>query len=354
MIRTMMPTTKRAGALVLGLMAFACGTKEIELRDRSQEIGAPSEPAPGEPSEEPTVVQTPVVEAPSDAEETPLINGPVVPSGPLPSVFEVPPAPVGLDKGCQKIDFLFVIDNSDSMEDEQANLVTSFPGFINVMQQVLEASDFHIMVVSTGGDREDEDEPTLDAADCEQIQGAGRRRSVDGADCGIAGGLPFMVDGPNLEATFSCVARVGTKGSAFEEPIDAIAAATGAALNAPGRCNSGFLREDAILVVTIITDEEDRRSEGDPDEWRQALLHVKGGNEDAVVLLGLVGDNNVDDGLLGGPCRAVDADGSPRLQEFVSSMGGVLGSVCAPDYTPFFQTAVGSINSSCSDFSPPL
>src|SRR5688572_8631367 len=32
--------------------------------------------------------------------------------------------------GCEKVDFLFVVDNSASMEDEQQNPVASFPGFI--------------------------------------------------------------------------------------------------------------------------------------------------------------------------------------------------------------------------------
>jgi hypothetical protein len=167
--------------------------------------------------------------------------------------------------------------------------------------------------------------------------------------------LPFMTDRqPDLETAFACVARVGTDGSAIEEPMDSVMQATSAPLNAPGRCNEGFLRDDAVLVVTFITDEEDRRSEDDPPDWRETLLGVKAGNDDALVVLGLVGDNNVDGGLIGGPCRAVDADGAPRLQEFVRSVDGVLGSVCAPDYTGFFQTAVGSIDSACSDFVPPI
>ena len=181
------------------------------------------------------------------------------------------------------------------------------------------------------------------------------RSSPDGVDCGIAGGLPFMVNGQaDLEGTFSCVAQVGTDGSAIEEPMDAILAATSAQLNAGGRCNAGFLREDAILVVTLITDEEDRRSRGSPEDWQRTLLEVKGGNADALVVLGLVGDNNLDEGLLGGRCGLTDADGAPRLQELVDSLDGVLGSVCAEDYAPFFQTAVGTIDSACSDFVAPI
>ena len=51
--------------------------------------------------------------------------------------------------GCEKIDFLFVIDNSGLMDDEQANLVASFPNFISTIQNTLMAQDYHIMAVDT-------------------------------------------------------------------------------------------------------------------------------------------------------------------------------------------------------------
>jgi hypothetical protein len=352
----MMQTPMRQLALAGSLVLFACGNREIELWETARAIGEPTPIPVDARGLEPDAAPAPIPDI--DGEPDPAApggEGTAPPAGPLPSSSERPPVPTGFDKGCGKIDFLFVIDNSDSMEDEQANLARSFPGFIGVMRQVLEATDFHIMVVAPGGDRDEEDEPAVGIEECEEIEGAGRRRSEDGVDCGIAGGAPFMVaQQPDLEATFSCLALVGTDGPAIERPMDAVLAATSAALNAPGRCNDGFLRDDAVLVVTFITDEEDQRSEGDPAEWRQALLDAKFGNEDALVTLGLVGDNNVEGGLLGGPCGGQDADGSPRLQEFVSSVDGVLGSVCAPDYTPFFQTAVGSIDSACSDFAVPV
>jgi hypothetical protein len=352
----MRQTPVRELALAGSLALFGCGNREIELREPSAAIG---EPTPGPEDDrglQPETASGSISDVEDDVDGAAATGqGATVPAAPSSSSSERPLLPTGFDKGCRKIDFLFVIDNSDSMEDEQANLARSFTGFTGVMRQVLEATDFHIMVVATGGDAEDADEPALDVEECEEIQGAARRRSEEGDDCGIAGGLPFMVaQQPNLDATFSCLAQVGTDGAAVERPMDAVLAATSATLNAPGRCNDGFLRDDAVLVVTFITDEEDQRSEGGPADWRQALLDIKFGNEDALVLLGLVGDNNVDGGLLGGPCSGTDADGSPRLQEFVSSVDGVLGSVCAPDYTPFFQTAVGSIDSACSDFTTPV
>jgi hypothetical protein len=352
----MTQTPMRQFALAGILVLLACGNREIELRETSASVGEPTPRPLDDRDWEPGAAPAPTPDGEAEAGGTTAASaGSTAPGGPLPSPFERPTLPTGFDRGCRKIDFLFVIDNSDSMDDEQANLARSFTGFIGVMRQVLEATDFHIMVVATGGDRDEEDEPAVGAEECEEIQGGARRRSAEGVDCGILGGAPFMVaQQPDLEATFSCLALVGTDGPAFERPMDAVLAATNPALNGPGRCNEGFLRDDAVLVVTLITDEEDQRSEGEPDEWRQALLDTKFGNEDALVLLGLVGDNNVDGGLLGGPCGGNDADGSPRLQEFVSSVDGVLGSVCAPDYTPFFQTAVGSIDSACSDFTTPV
>ncbi len=336
--------------LAWSALALGCGTDDIELRPTRPQPASPDAPLEGEPAVG-EVLDPGEVAAPVPAAAVPGRDGVLIPTAQLPG--EAPP-PVAPAQGCQKVDFLFVIDNSSSMEDEQANLARSFPGFIQVMQKLLEASDFHIMVVSTGGDREDEDEPTLDPEECDDVQGAGKRRSPEGLDCGIQGGLSYMVSTqPELEATFSCVAQVGTDGSAIEEPMDALLAATSQSLNAEGRCNAGFLRDDAILVVTLITDEDDRRSTGDPEDWRRLLLDAKRGDEAALVLLGLVGDNNVDGGLLGGPCSGGDADGSPRLQEFVESVNGIVGSVCASEYANFFQTAVGTVDSACEDFVPP-
>src|SRR5262245_50681890 len=54
---------------------------------------------------------------------------------------------VGTEKGCHKADFLFVIDNSTSMEDEQDSLIASFSGFIATIEDTLMAQDYHILVV---------------------------------------------------------------------------------------------------------------------------------------------------------------------------------------------------------------
>jgi hypothetical protein len=152
---------------------------------------------------------------------------------------------------------------------------------------------------------------------------------------------------------FSCIADVGASGDAGEEPMDALFAALSPAQNTGAGCNAGFRREDALLVVTIVTDEDDRRSEGDADVWYQALVDLNRGRAESAVVLGLLGDNNLPDGLAGGPCGSSDADGAPELQRFVQGFPyGLLHSVCAESFTPLFEQAAGVIAEACTNFPP--
>src|SRR5688500_7280074 len=50
--------------------------------------------------------------------------------------------------GCSKMDLLFVIDNSGSMGQEQANLIANFPMFIQVLDQ--SGLDYRVAVTTTG------------------------------------------------------------------------------------------------------------------------------------------------------------------------------------------------------------
>jgi hypothetical protein len=123
-----------------------------------------------------------------------------------------------------------------------------------------------------------------------------------------------------------------------------------------GACNEGFLRSDAILVLTIITDEEEKSSPGDPASWKQSLVDAKPGGEQAIVVLGLIGDNGTP-GAICAPFASnagTGAEPSPRLRAFAESFpAGRVGSVCASDYAPFFSDAVSPIEGACNDFIPP-
>ncbi|MDC0718311.1 hypothetical protein [Nannocystis bainbridge] len=299
--------------------------------------------------------------------------------------------------GCAKADFLFVIDNSGSMADEQANLIASFPGFIATITQTIAAQDYHIMAVPTddgqaaglstkcnddgcacmpapiccqktcelfGKDCNGFACDALPIGACDQVYGRGNIYGATGNRCPIADERRYMkADQPDLAGTFECVANIGTHGSGAEKPVLATLEAVSAALNGPGGCDEGFLRDDAILVVIIITDEEDDNAiagegtPGLPKEWHEQLIAAKHGDTDAVVVLGLVGDGNLSGSVCppgGGPnMDGTGAEPCPRLQEFVDRFdNGVIGSVCATDYTPFFSEAVGVIDFACDVFVP--
>jgi hypothetical protein len=273
-----------------------------------------------------------------------------------PPIFDdlpIPPPPAK----CDKVDFLYVVDNSFSMADKQETLARSFDGFSEIVTETLGTNDHHIMVIDTDSRNINDGITGLEDDDsCVGILGAGLRNGFEGESCGIEGPQRFMLDRQSNSAdTFSCLAKVGVLGNAEESPVDALLAATGAVASEVGDCNEGFLRDDAVLVVTIITDEEDEVSSGDPAQWKRELLRAKDNQEEAIVVLGLLSDIDVEGGLPGGPCDpASGGAAAPRLQSFVSSFErGSMGSVCASDYSAFFAQAVSVIDTACKELAIP-
>ncbi len=270
--------------------------------------------------------------------------------------------------GCQKIDFLFVVDNSGSMADEQESLANSFGGFIDSIQNTVMAKDYHIMVIDTDAGNaflqqcfvicgilpECEGYPCnmLPMAEgCDAALGTGLINDPSATACGVVGGHRYMVDGqPDLAGTFECLAKVGTDGDGSERPMEAMVTAV-TALNGAGDCNEGFLRKDALLVVTYITDEEDDgQSNGNPVGWKAGLVAAKYGSEKSIVVLGLIGDPDQPNPV----CAEGQAEASPRLLEFAESFTyGTWGSICSPDYAPFFDASVSVIDTACQQFEPP-
>ncbi len=287
--------------------------------------------------------------------------------------------------GCDKVDFLFIIDNSGSMYEEQVNLISSFPQFIGTIQETLdEAQDYHIMVLDTdawvyaqcpllcgfpfppgANPCEGFECMVTEPEECEDVLGAGvtwpKGGQASNMDCAFASGKRWMDSGePDLTAAFECAAQVGTGATSDpEKPMEAMVAASTESTPAYA-CNEGFFRDDAILVVTFVTDEDDAANDGSGgtvEGWRQALISAKNGDPEAVVVLGLFGDGDQP----GAICTSFDsqtgngAEPSPRLREFTESWGdrGIAGSICAPSYDQFFEQAVGVIDVTCDEFEPP-
>jgi hypothetical protein len=236
-------------------------------------------------------------------------------------------------------------------------LVASFDGFIDGMREYLvDANDVHVGVITT--DEYDHNPPecrTLGALVTQTPQGS----------CGpFAEGGGYMTQADELEESFACTASVGTGGSGWEKPMAATLAAIDPALGEPGACNEGFVREDALLVLVIITDEDDRvpgasggGSPGWPIDWFEGIVAAKGGNETNVVVLALVGTDGWD---VPNVCPAFpedENDGATHAIRILQMVGmftyGYVGDVCASDYGPFFDDALGLIHTACLGFEPP-
>ncbi len=164
---------------------------------------------------------------------------------------------------CSKMDILFVIDDSGSMAEEQNNLVQNFPQFINVLNDYMADSgilDYRVAVTTTGRDVT----YTLDPNQGSPIPlpfpfplvptSESGDNGVMRQDCGMTRRWLDRNDG-DVASTFACVANVGTGGPGLEMPLYTTQLALGDRM-ADGT-NLGFLREDALLGIVIVTDEDD-------------------------------------------------------------------------------------------------
>ncbi|HUS32526.1 MAG TPA: vWA domain-containing protein [Kofleriaceae bacterium] len=255
--------------------------------------------------------------------------------------------------GCSKMDLLFVIDNSGSMGQEQANLIANFPTFISV----LDASglDYRVAVTTTGRNY------TYNMATPignipESQTGGDNGTMLKPASCNMTKRWIDKND-PNPSMTFSCLANVGTGGPSDEMPLGAVRDAFEDRM-ADGT-NMGFRRSDALLGVVILTDEEDCSYEhsvnlsfseslcenqmepvanyksfldtyaGGPTRWATAIIAGKGP----------------------GACSSSfgDAQEATRLVQFKGLVGtnAIMSSICDGDLSLGLQDALNLFHSAC-------
>ncbi len=262
--------------------------------------------------------------------------------------FDVAVDDTPFDRPCQEVDLLFVIDNSGSMADEQLNLIASFPGFIDGIERTLgPQTSYHVGVVTT-------DLNLFNEEPCQQIGALTTRTGGDmssDAACGpYADGARFMTTHDDLSEAFACAAQVGIDGDGLERPMDALEAALHGHPPQTAACNQGFLRDDALLVLVLITDEEDDGdSLGDPADWYERVVAAKGGDPEQIVVLALVGHEKPNDCLPTQWTGMQGAEIAPRLIEFAESFPyGMVRDICSPSYAESFADAVEGIDLACS------
>lgn len=160
------------------------------------------------------------------------------------------------------VDLLFVIDNSGSMYEEQQSLIEwAQQSLFGVLELELDARpNLHVAVVST-----DMGTGPYNISGCEGDGDAGAMWNQPQNGSCTAPADSYLVDLDDgqggritnytgtLEEAFSCIAPIGITGCGFEQPLESMKRALDGSIAA----NDGFLREDALLAVVIVSDEDD-------------------------------------------------------------------------------------------------
>lgn len=254
---------------------------------------------------------------------------------------------------CEKVDVLYVIDNSGSMADEQETLIENFDQFIGDMQVALQNVDsYHIAVTTTDDYAAYEklpfDPPVNKSVQLCQQLGGFVVESASGSCSPFGGGNNFITELDNLTQKFACVADVGVHGSPDEKPGAAMVRALELGAKADG-CNAGFLRGDALLILVLLTDENDV-SPTAPGDWYEQVVALKGGDPERVVVLALLWDETYE------PCTQSyngELTGT-RLREFAEQFPNhAVGSLCDDSFAGFFAQTVPTIDEACDTFPAP-
>lgn len=337
------------------------------------------------------------------------------------------PTPTPTPGGCREVDILFVIDDSGSMAEEQDNLARNFPEFIAALE-AYETSDggrldYRVGVTSTsrggltfdtsitakrGGRACTTTDECASGYACECLsegfapcspgcagscycEPPGTRvpghQSCDGED-GVLAAMPGepspWIDGPGEEVApaFSEAATLGVEGCGFEMPLYVVEhALSGAFQGAAGAPNAGFLRPDALLMIIILTDEDDCSSDANEiDQTRTMDVNHPlatpafdygctdaAGNDVGEPYWPVTHYVDFLDDLMGMRTRwaaAViagmtdchteygDAYTAHRLRRFVEAAGrnAILSDICAGDLASSMADALDTLQLACDDY----
>ncbi|MFT5454106.1 MAG: hypothetical protein ACI9K2_000582 [Myxococcota bacterium] len=214
------------------------------------------------------------------------------------------------------VDVLFVIDDSCSMSEEQEALSVGFPGFFSLIEVI--GDQYQIGVISTDMDNPDKSG---------KLRESGGYKWIDAETED-----PFLV--------FEEMAGLGIEGSGIEKGIFATYTALETLADTD---NAGFLREDAALMVVVLSDEPDFTEDSDIRlaDFRDWFASLKVDPEPGwLTFNGIVGPPP--SGCSSAVGNAESGDGYIQIAEFT---GGVLHSICETPYGPAFDAMVGAIPS---------
>jgi hypothetical protein len=247
-----------------------------------------------------------------------------------------------IDEACRHIDLVIAVDNSGSMQQEKQELRDiAFPGFAQALIDVAGGiEDFRVGVLDACPDPANY-----------HTRGAGGACNFQGGNVWIESSSTALVD------EFKCVGDVysgdaNCSGSNDDEqPITAATVSLEAAFQGAGMPNEGFLRDDALLVVMAITDEDETPTpNASAQEIYDRLVAVKG-DVKRMVFLGIAGASDCS-GAYGNAKDATKVKATADL--FIGQGRGVFYDLCQGDLEQGLTQALAVIDQACRDFGPIL
>lgn len=257
-----------------------------------------------------------------------------------------PPPPQQTPTGCKRIDVLFAIDGSGSMDEEQnalrgdGGMPPVFAEFTDaLLAELTDVEDFHVGVVSS--------DPGFSAMHTHRDYPVTPESAE--TDCGLPAGQRWLVGpSPTLTDEFACVAATlsGTEEMTYYNLAEA--------LHDPA--NAGFLRDDSLLIVVILTDE-------DTYDFvlstmvliRQRILDAVGGDMSRLVVLAIAGGQGVFE-MPETVCQGVYGDAAPGRRIISITRGfrerGLFQNICQGDLAATFNDVLDDVVSACQQFEP--
>jgi hypothetical protein len=241
--------------------------------------------------------------------------------------FALPPSSDNFGAGAtynNKVDIVFIVDDSESMQYPQQNLLAALPGMVSKL--LSSKLDLHIAVTST---------------------------SVGGANPSggrFIGNPKYFTSGTaNLGSALTSRLNLGTGGRDREAGIESLFM-----VMSPNYSNgeaAGFYRDDALLAIIEITNEDDNSGLGSATDYINAIDGVRRpfANGDRSWVFNVIGilDNNPSCATNPGQHYIERAD---TLIAMTDATKGQKESICSNDYTNAVSNIRARIVQILSDF----
>lgn len=261
-------------------------------------------------------------------------------------VIDAPSQDTEAEEGCRKVDVIISIDHSDSMYEEIDALAgpafDSFPTALLAVHNGLD--DFQLGVMDACNNPAILHDTGMTMGFCDFSTGANYMSSTS----------------PNLFDEYHCVTDLAFNGymgtadfCSMNNDDEAPSNTAADAINPPfvNEENDGFLRDDAVLFVVAMTDEDEQPVPFQtPQQIFDKIVDAKGGDVHSVVFLGVAGGSNCN-GPYGSAQNATTMKAVTQL--FIDEGQGMFWDLCGGQLEMAFDMVLENIDSTCEHFDPP-